>query len=115
MDKPVITSEGFVERREEPRLEVAVAARIDQDPDGRVAITQDLSLHGARMLCIDRLQAGEAVEVWFLTPSENEEVRVSGRVVRAEPFSVSGPWRCRMAVRFDQPLDGNLDRFVGKA
>lgn len=115
MEKPIEGPEVLVERREEPRLEVAVAARLDKDEDGHVAIARDLSRVGARLLCIDRLQAGQSVEIWLLTPSANEEVHVTGKVVRAEPFSTSGPWRCMMAVRFDQPLERKLEQFVGSA
>jgi hypothetical protein len=36
-------------------------------------------------------------------------------VIRAEPFSVSGPWRCAVAVRFDELLPVSPEVLDGKA
>ena len=115
MDTPVNRIGGVAERRVEPRLDVSVATRLDPDPDGRVGITQNMSRSGARLLCIDRVEPGQAVEMWFYSPPPSVEVRATGRVIRAEPFSVSGPWRCVMAVRFDEPLAMSPEDFASRA
>ena len=108
-------TEGVMDRRIEPRLNISVATRLDADPGGRVGITQNMSRSGARLLCMDCVEAGQAVELWFHSPAPFEEVRATGRVIRAEPFSVSGPWRCAMAVRFVEPLAVNPEEFAAEA
>jgi hypothetical protein len=104
-----------MDRRAEPRLDVSVPTRLDSDPDGRVGITQNLSRSGTRLLCIQRVEPGQVVELWFSSPSPSALVRATGRVIRAEPFSVSGPWRCAVAVRFDELLPVSPEVLVGKA
>lgn len=103
------------ERRKEPRLEVSVAARLDCEFDGLVGMTQDLSKHGARMLSMARLKPGQVLDLWFLTPEPTREVHAKGRILRAAPFSVSGPWCCVMAVEFEEPLSMEPREFLGSA
>ncbi|MBI5544362.1 MAG: PilZ domain-containing protein [Deltaproteobacteria bacterium] len=103
----VAPPEGFAERRRAPRHEVFLAARLDTPTRSRVSITQDLSATGARLLSIGRFQPGEPVEVWMLIGGTRTKVRATGKVVHAKPYSVSGPWRCQLAVQFDEPLAEN--------
>jgi hypothetical protein len=87
------------------RREVVLAAQLDTPTRSRLAVTKELGASGARLLSMGRFQPGEVVVLWMLVAGTHSKVRAEGRVVRAEPFNVSGPWRCLLTVDFDEPLD----------
>ncbi|MGC4113397.1 MAG: PilZ domain-containing protein [Myxococcales bacterium] len=88
-----------------PRHEVVLAAELETPTRSRLAVTRELSADGARLLSMGRFQPGEAVTLSMLVARSQSKVRAPGKVVFAEPFYVSGPWRCQLVVQFDQPLD----------
>ena len=112
MAKPIYTQRSFVECRAAPRFAVMVPTRLEADPNGAFGVTRDLSQCGARLLCFDRITPGQVLELWLIARSPKQEVRATGKVVRTELFSVCGPWRYSVAVKFDQPLEQVPERFA---
>lgn len=77
------------------------------------AITFDVSATGLLMACPGRLAVGDRVELRFRVRQEEEERTLGASILRVEEnVGEEGPWRFRMAVRFDEPhpeLEGILE------
>lgn len=65
------------------------------------------------MACPGRLAVGDRVELRFRVRQEEEERSLGASILRVEEnVGEEGPWRFRMAVRFDEPhpeLEGILE------
>ncbi len=112
--EPVVPSKQPCERRVAPRHEVTLAAQLDTPTRSRLAVTKDISATGARLLSMGRFLPGEDVTLWILAAGTHDKVRATGKVVRAEPFSVSGPWRCQVGIHFDEPLDEDSELMLAR-
>lgn len=99
------------ERRRGQRYLAVFPAAIEL-PDGRerLAITRDISISGALLLAnTSRVKVGDRVRVKLLFAGDAAEGQVkSARVVREESMPAgSRPWSRRVAVRFDELLEGH--------
>jgi hypothetical protein len=104
-----------MERREKERYRVWFPMTVVTD-DGEegTAITYDVSASGLLMACPGRLAVGAHVTLRFkVSEDEPQEREVAAEIVRVEENAgEEGPWRYRMAVRFDAPqpdLEGVLE------
>jgi hypothetical protein len=107
-----------MERRAKERYRVwfpmtVVTSRGDEG----TAITYDVSAAGLSMACPGKLELGERVTLRFrIDPGDASERSYGGEVVRVEGNDgEDGPWRFRMAIRFDEPhpeLEGILEAHV---
>ena len=95
---------GAVERRNSQRQNSFLIAELKTPLRTYLAVTQDLSRTGAKLLAQGRFQDGGRVDLTLLPARSTSGVHVRGRVVRGAAFDGSGPWRWAMAVRFDSPL-----------
>lgn len=70
----------------------------------RAAITYDVSARGLRMACSSRLEVGCRIRFCFrLSPDDVEERSLEATITRVEENGAGeGPWRYRMAARFDE-------------
>lgn len=97
------------DRRRAGRNVVCVPARV-HPPDGgeKLALIEDISVTGARLLTRSEPDVGELLRLSLYFSGATAEPRtVMARVVRFEPCADAGLiWRCRVAVVFDQPLAG---------
>lgn len=96
-----------MERRTNLRYRVWFPLRVvTEEGEEGTAITYDVSTVGLLMACPGSLELGRSVQLRFrVSPDEPEERAIRGTIVRLEPREEGddGPWRHRMAVRFDQP------------
>jgi hypothetical protein len=95
---------GAAERRSSPRQSSYLIAELKTPLRTYLAVTQDLSRTGAKLLAQGRFQDGGKVDLTLLPERSTNGVHLRGRVVRGSAFDGSGPWRWAMAVRFDSPL-----------
>ncbi|MEZ4338418.1 MAG: PilZ domain-containing protein [Sandaracinaceae bacterium] len=91
------------ERRGAPRETAYVAAEIIVD-DGKpkLAVMQDASESGVRLLTHTRVELGDRLEVALQLAAERRLV-VTGHVARVEPLAPGGPWRFRVGIALDEP------------
>jgi hypothetical protein len=94
------------DRRVRERVRVEIPVRVEapeQAPEA--ALTHDLSVWGALVLCDSRHEVGDLVDLKLAAREDSQEtLRVSGEVVRVLGLDDSGPWSHAFAVEFDEPL-----------
>jgi hypothetical protein len=103
-----------MERRANERYRVWFPMSVVRDGgDEGTAITYDVSASGLSMACPGSLGVGEHVELRFRVSDDTDERAIGARVLRVEENGGEpGPWRFRMALRFDEPqpdLEGVLE------
>ena len=90
------------ERREHPRVPVALAGEIETDA-GRasIAITRDLSTSG--VLILSRMELAIGAPLTFKVMFKNTALTLSGKVIRHEPLDpmVTSLWRYKLAILID--------------
>jgi len=93
------------ERRAAAREEAYVAAEISYG-DGRpkLAVMQDASETGVRLLTHTRLEPGDSVEVSIQIAAERR-LEFSGEIKRVDPAEGGGPWRFCIGIELDQPSE----------
>lgn len=90
------------ERRRAPRETAYVAAEISTgDGKPKLAVLQDASETGIRLLTHTRVEPGDRLEV-ALQLSAERRLLVAGAVARVEPLAPGGPWRFRVGVALDE-------------
>jgi hypothetical protein len=97
------------DRRKAARNVVCVPARVHpQDGGEKLALIEDISVTGARLLTRSEPDVGEFLRLSLYFAGTNEAPKtVMARVVRLLPFEDAGIlWRCRVAVVFEEALEG---------
>jgi len=87
---------------------VCVPARVHPEDGGeKLALIEDISASGARLLTRSEPSVGELLRLsLYFSGTSGTPHEVVARVVRFEPCSDAGViWRCRVAVAFDKPLE----------
>lgn len=81
----------------------------------KLAISRDISEHGAKLVTAAPPAVGEHVTVILALPEEARVHEMRGKIVRLEENSDDprGAWPHRIAVEFDEPLEG-LDPFLSE-
>lgn len=91
------------ERRGAPREPAHIAAEIRiGEGTPKLAVMQDASETGLRLLTHTRVEPGDHVEV-ALQISAERRLEVAGAVARVELLEPGGPWRFRLGVALDAP------------
>lgn len=96
------------DRRRAGRNVVCVPARVHPEDGGeKLALIEDISVSGARLLTRSEPEVGELLRLSLYFSGTSQDPRVvMARVVRFDPCPDAGViWRCRVAVAFDEPLD----------
>ena len=99
------------DRRASPRFVVWFPVHVDgdgeDDGEGAVGVTQDVSRSGMLMASADELVVGAEVTVTFrIVPVDGALREIKGTIVRLakNDSDSAGPWPHRVAVEFDEPL-----------
>ena len=94
------------DRRVHERVRVEIPVRVEaQEEAVATALTHDVSVWGALVLCNSALEVGDVVYLDLPLREDSEETgRVGGEVVRVLALDDSGPWSYAFAVEFDEPL-----------
>jgi len=103
---------GSLERRDHPRQRVALVARLEGGGKSRLAVTQDISRGGALLFAAGAFEPGEAIALTVVAERTEHEFHLHARVLRAVPRS-ERPWRCALAVQFDEALSLETALLVG--
>ncbi|MCB9592579.1 MAG: PilZ domain-containing protein [Sandaracinaceae bacterium] len=91
------------ERRNAPREAAYIAAEITVgDGKPKLAVMQDASATGLRLLTHTRVEVGDPIDVALQVEAERR-VEVSGEVARVQTLEPGGPWRYRLGVALDEP------------
>lgn len=90
------------ERRRAHRETAYIAAEIMLgEGKPKLAVMQDASETGVRLLTHTRVEKGDALEVALQLSAERRLV-VTGHVARVEHLEPGGPWRFRVGVALDE-------------
>ena len=109
-DKPGADSLSPSERRIGTRYLSCFPAHLQHEDGGtRAAMIHDLSVAGALLLVRASFAVGDTIRLNLFIKGDMDASREAvGRVVRIEKLSdpYAGPWSSRVAVQFDEELDG---------
>lgn len=102
----------FVEHRRSERRDVYVAATLQGATESQLAITQNVNRDGALMLCLGMFEPGDVLDADLYPGREEHPVRVRGTVARATRYVSNGPWRCALALKFEEPLSDETSQVL---
>jgi hypothetical protein len=109
------TGEQEKDRRSSTRHSACIPVQISKgDATPSVALAEELSVVGARILTNARLEVEDQVKVVIFIQNDVDSTTAHGVVRRLERRLVGGPFPDMVAIEFDPPMDQKWEAEIAK-